>query len=72
MSINKEGKFPLAEDDEDDEYQEIYDQVGEYFSKLYGDKSLEDLLEEGLEDARNGRGKPLDQAMADIRKKIGL
>ena len=70
MSINKEGKLPLDEDD--DEYQEIYDQAGEYFAKLYEGKSIYQHIEEGIEDIRNGRYKPLDQAMADIRKKIGL
>jgi len=71
MSINEEGKLPLDEDD-DDKYQEIYDQAGEYLSKLYEGKSIYQHIEEGLEDVRNGRGKPLEQAMADIRKKIGL
>ena len=52
--------------------EEIDKLVEAHFLKLYGDKSLEELLEEGMEDIRNGRVKPLDEAMADIRKKLGL
>ena len=72
MSINKEGELSLDEDKEDEKHQEIYDQAGEHLAKLYEGKTIYQLIEEGLEDAKNGRGKPLDQAMADIRKKIGL
>ena len=52
--------------------EEIDKLVEEHFMKIYGDKSLEELLEEGMRDVREGRVRPFDEAMADIRNKLGL
>ena len=52
--------------------EEIDKLVEAHFLKIYSDKSLEELLEEGMEDIRNGRVRPFDEAMADIRKKLGF
>ena len=52
--------------------EEIDKLVEEHFMKIYGDKSLEELLEEGMRDVREGRVRPFDEAMADIRNKVGL
>ena len=52
--------------------EEIDKLVEEHFTKIYGDKSLEELLEEGMKDIEEGRVRPFEDAMADIRKKLGF
>ena len=52
--------------------EEIDKLVEEHFMKKYGDKSLEELLEEGMRDVREGRVRPFDESIADIRKKLGF
>ena len=51
--------------------EEIDKLVEAHFIKLYGDKSLEELLEEGMRDVREDRVRPFEDAMADIRNKLG-